>query len=330
MTDANSDVDLDLLRESARAFLTERGVRKSTDRPDSLDDLAAMDWIGLLVDEGRGGAGWRPVEACIIAEELGRAQDRSPWLGCVMAAAALADAPDDTRTRWLPNILSGNIIAGFGLAGNLVRVLAADRMDVLVVAGGNGVHLIELADANARHLDDDALDIIRPAWCLDLSTATGTPIGSPVAARTLLAAGRLLTSADAVGALASTVARLVAYLKDRVAFGAPIASFQAVQHRLVDLLVTEVKSRAIVSKAARTLASGDAAVDDGIMQSAVAHAFVSAKVTAAIDECMQLSGGIGFTWEYPLHHDLRRASTDAILLGTARSSRQLFAEVSGW
>ena len=88
-------------------------------------------------------------------------------------------------------------------------------------------------------------------------------------------------------------------------------------------------------KAARTLASADID-DDARVRTAVAHPLSpmpssAAKATAAIDECMQLSGGIGFTWEYPLHHELRRVfTTDAVLLGTARSSRALLAEVSGW
>ena len=69
--------------ESARDFLAERGEK------DSVKDLAAMDWTGLLVDERLGGAGWRPVEACVIAEELGRARDSSAWLGTAMAAAAV-------------------------------------------------------------------------------------------------------------------------------------------------------------------------------------------------------------------------------------------------
>jgi alkylation response protein AidB-like acyl-CoA dehydrogenase len=125
-----------------------------------------------------------------------------------------------------------------------------------------------------------------------------------------------------------TVARLTAYLRDRIAFGVPIASFQAVQHRLVELLVFEVKARAAVMKAARAAVAGD--VQRTVALSTVAHAFVAAKATAAVDECMQLSGGIGFTWEYPLHHELRRVFTNAQVLGNARSSRALLAEVLGW
>lgn len=326
--DDEDDLDLDLLRASAREFLAGRGEK------DSVGDLAAMDWIGLLVSEERGGVGYRPVEACLIAEELGRARDRSPWFGCAMAAAAFADSPDPVRDHWLAEMLSGTTIAGFAPADDVIRIVGGDKARAVVTAGPNGVHLVELSDTHKRWPDGDALDIARPVWCVDLSGAAGVLIGSGIQAERLNAVGRLLISADAIGALSSALARLTAYLKERVAFGAPIASFQAVQHRLVELLVLEVKSRAIVAKAARTLASADIADDarvrTAVAQSAVAHAFVGAKTTAAIDECMQLSGGIGFTWEYPLHHELRRAATDAVLFGTARSSRALLAEVSGW
>jgi len=98
---------------------------------------------------------------------------------------------------------------------------------------------------------------------------------------------------------------------------------------LVDLLVFEAKARAVFMKAARALAEDDGSCD-AIALSASAHAFVCAKAAAAVDECMQLSGGIGFTWEYPSHHELRRVFTNGYLLGTARYSRALFAERSGW
>src|SRR6185312_2496895 len=94
--DPDADFDLDLLSASAREFLAERGDRGS------VKDLAAMDWTGLLVDEELGGAGWRPVETCVVAEELGRAQDASAWFGTTMAAAGLASAPDDVRDQLLP------------------------------------------------------------------------------------------------------------------------------------------------------------------------------------------------------------------------------------
>jgi alkylation response protein AidB-like acyl-CoA dehydrogenase len=316
-------VDLGFLRESARQFLAGRGEK------DSLEDLAAMDWTGLLVAEAEGGAGWLPVEAAVVAEELGRAGDRSAWLGTTIAAAALSLAPPEIRVRWLAPLIDGASTAGVAMAGDTVRVAGGDAIDIIVTLGENGIRLFRLGDATPRSRDDELLDISRVGWRVELGGSDGVLIGDSAQADQLLAMARVLLSADSVGALSATFERLVAYLKDRIAFGVPIASFQAVQHRLVDLSVLEAKSRAIILKAARALASGTIS-DNSILLSTAAHAFVASKAAAAIDECMQLSGGIGFTWEYPLHHELRRVFTNAYLLGTARSSRTALATKAGW
>lgn len=318
---ADDDVDLDLLRASAREFLADRGEKES------VTDLAAMDWTGLLVDESMGGAGWRPVEACVVAEELGRARDRSAWFGTTIAAAALTSAPDAVRQRWLPAMLDGTATAGVTLPGDVVRIFRGSEVDIVITLGSNGIQLFEVSDAQASRLDEDSMDETRAVCLVDITDNPGVLVGSPERADQLLAAGKLLISADSIGAVSTTFERLTAYLKDRIAFGAPIASFQAIQHRLVELLVFVVKARAAVLKAARAVATDDRRV---VALTAAAHAFVAAKATAAVDECMQLSGGIGFTWEYPLHHELRRVFTNAQTLGTARSSRALLAEVSGW
>lgn len=321
MTDEDPvDADLGLLRASARGFLAGRANTQS------IKDLAAMDWTGLLVDEALGGAGWCPVETCVIAEELGRAQDGSAWFGTVIAAAAMANAPDELRDRWLPGLLNGAASAGLVVAAS-TRVIRADDVDIAIALGNNGIHMIDGASLQCRRSDDDLLDITRPVWHVDVDDAPSVQIGSPASAERLSALARLLVTADSVGAVSSTLERVTAYLKERIAFGVPIASFQAIQHRLVELFVFEVKARAVVMRAARAVATGN---DRATLLTTVAHAFVAAKATAAVDECMQLSGGIGFTWEYPLHHELRRVFTNGHLIGSARSSRALLAEVRGW
>jgi len=317
----STDVDLELLRLSAREFLAERGERGT------VKDLAAMDWTGLLVDEELGGAGWRPVETCVVAEELGRAQDASAWFGTTMGAAALASAPGQVRERLLPGLLAGSSSAGFAIADDYARVVRGDQIDFLFLLNSNGIHLISEMNRDRFALDDDLLDVGRTAWRTDFDLAAGELIGSPARAHELLRVAQLLISADSVGAVSMTLERLTAYLKERVAFGAPIASFQAIQHRLVELLVFVVKARAVVMRAARAIAAADVRAT---ALTAAAHAFVAAKSTAAVDECMQLSGGIGFTWEYPLHYELRRVFTNAHLMGTARASRALLANESGW
>ncbi|OMC29497.1 acyl-CoA dehydrogenase [Mycobacterium sp. GA-1841] len=320
---SSDDVDLEFLRDSAREFLTGRGEKKS------LAELAGMDWTGLLVDESLGGTGWRPMEATVVAEELGRAGDRSTWLGAVITAAALSTAPAEIRERWLATVLDGAAPSAVAQAGDTVRVAGADSLRLLITLGSNGIQLFEMSDTVPRARDDELLDINRSAWRVELAGTAGVTIGGPQRAEQLLAVAKVLLSADSLGALSRTFERLVAYLKDRIAFGAPIASFQAVQHRLVDLLVLEAKARAVSMKAARALARADVTAD-AIALSATAHAFVASKATAAVDECMQLSGGIGFTWEYPLHHEMRRTFTNGYLLGTARSSRADLAEKAGW
>ena len=112
-------VDLDLLRQEARGFLTSRGER------DSVKELAAMDGLGCWSTKSLGGTGWRPVEACVVAEELGRAQDGSAWFGTVLAAAALSSAPVEVRDRWLPALLGGTASAGFAVADDVIRVTCA-------------------------------------------------------------------------------------------------------------------------------------------------------------------------------------------------------------
>lgn len=319
----DADIDLELLRSSAREFLSGRGEK------DSVEDLARMDWTGLLVEESLGGTGWLPVETVVIAEEIGRAGDRSGWFGTTLAAAALASAPADVRDRWLPSVLDGSMRAGVGLSGGTVRVTNAEALRVLVTLGANGIHLFELSEATPRSRDEELLEVSRPAWRVELAGTEGLLIGESTRSDQVLAVARVLLSADSLGALSATFERLVSYLKDRIAFGVPIASFQAIQHRLVDLLVLEAKARAVIMKAARALAVPEVS-GSAIELSAAAHAFVTSRAAAAIDECMQLSGGIGFTWEYPLHHELRRAFTNGHLLGSARTSRTAYAKQAGW
>lgn len=316
-------VDIELVRGAARDFLAGCGTH------DTLKDLAAMDWTGLLVDEDLGGSGWRAVETAVIAEELGRAGNSTHWLGSVLAAAALSSAPREARDRWLPAMLDGTGAAACALAADVTRVSGADSADIIVTFGANEIQLFEAANTLPREVDEELLDVNRPVWRVDLSGAQNVPIGGIERAEQLLALARILLSADSLGALSVTFERLVTYLKERIAFGAPIASFQAVQHRLVELLVFEAKARAVLTKAARAM-SADSTTGDAVTLSLVTHSFIAANATAAVDECMQLSGGIGFTWEYPLHHELRRVFTNACLLGTARSSRGLFADRVGW
>jgi alkylation response protein AidB-like acyl-CoA dehydrogenase len=137
----------------------------------------------------------------------------------------------------------------------------------------------------------------------------------------------VLAAAISLGSLRAALERLITYLTERVAFGSRIASFQAIQHRIVDLSLLEIRAGVAVDAAARSLAADPAGSS---RLASVAHAYAAEHVPPGLDECIQLTGGIGFTWEYPLHHELRRSVADGSSFGSARSSREALLAVTGW
>lgn len=315
-------LDVAFVRESARDYL-------AAGSGSDLRSLGSMDWLGLLVTEDRGGSGWEPLVATVIAEELGRARATAPWVSSMVCATAVSWATADLRDRLLPGLLAGTTCGALAVHGAPVRVTHADVAEFVLVLGPDGVGLSESVPL-ATSDDDASLDLDRPSVLIDLTRHPCTEIGDARAAHVLTAVTRLLVAADSVGALAAARERLVDYLRDRIAFGSPIAAFQAVQHRLADLLVFEVRCRALIAKAARRLGEQPGGNVEAVPLAAAAHAFVMSSVVAMVDECVQLSGGIGFSWEYPLHHDLRRVTDNSVLVGTARRSAVDYAGASGW
>ena len=315
MGDADEDgVDLDLLREAARDFLSGRVAQ------DSVKELAAMDWTGLLVEEKLGGSGWRPVETTVIAEELGRALNSSTWFGCVLSAAALASAPGETArpmvARDARRDRDGRLRAVRRHRSGGVR--RCNRH--LGHAGAQGNPSFRgIGNAMPRSRDDELLDVSRAAWRVDISEARER---ADRWARTSGSAARGREGSAQRGLAGSLRDHIRA--ADRLSEGAH--RFRCADREFPSGATPAGGSVGLRGEGTRGHHEGrpcleaDEISDDAIALSAAAHAFVAAKATAAVDECMQLSGGIGFTWEYPLHHELRRVFTNGYLLGTARSS----------
>jgi alkylation response protein AidB-like acyl-CoA dehydrogenase len=116
----------------------------------------------------------------------------------------------------------------------------------------------------------------------------------------------------------------LAYVKERRQFARPIGSFQALKHRLADLWVEVTQARAASRYAAACLATGD---PDAKVAVALAQAYCSEVAVHAAQECVQLHGGIGFTWEHPAHLYLKRAKADSIAFGTADAHRAALASL---
>ena len=323
--------DAEILRSTAREIVT-RGC--------NLDQAAALGWTGLFTAEDAGGEGWHPLEAVLIAIESGRAASASSWTTTAIAAGIVSSIPghaapavgllDGSRLGVVSVTHLESLIAdNGGVSGATGRMLAEREPDVVVLLDRRvDQALVFLAGDAGVELDEDTsgLETIRLVYRARLESASAIKLVGDQVAR-LRIASLLLSVADTVGAVQAAVELVSSYLSDRVAYGAAIASFQAVQHRLVDLTVFELAADALVRRAARALAEGD---PDAERLAAAAHTFTEARAVEAIDDCIQLAGGIGFTWEFPLHHLLRRASTNAALFGSGRASRDRLARLGGW
>jgi alkylation response protein AidB-like acyl-CoA dehydrogenase len=304
--------------------------------------------VGL--PEGVGGAGG-PAAIAAVCEELGRSLAPVPFLsstvlaGQVLArcgdagehalaavaegevhALACADAdgvwrPERVPVRWTPD----------GLVGRVPFVLdgAAAAGLVVAVSGPAGVDLALVRS------DADGVEV-RPMRTLDLSrpqatvTFTGTPCrwltgdgtGGRVVSEAVDVALTAL-AAEQLGGAQACLEMTVRHVLERRQFGRPVGGFQAVKHTCADMLMQVETARSAVSRAV-------AANADPAESAAVAAAWCAEAFAFVAGECLQLHGGMGFTWEHDAHLYFRRARADAVLLGGADHHRERLAARLGW
>ena len=349
------------LRAAVRALFEDRcGWREVLARTETAQTYDASLWrvlaaelgcAGLLIPESSGGSGASYREAAVVAEEIGRAVAPVPFLGSAVAAtAALLAAGDDellpglaagTSTvalgvpfnvtpgvRPQPTIrLGGPGDSGYRLTGTITGIADALPADVLLVPVDGvpyGLYAVPAADASLTPVV--SLDMTRQLADLTLADVPGRRIASGAAAEravaAALAAGAAMLAAEQLGLAERCLEITVAYLKERHQFARPIGSFQALKHRVADLWVGVTQARAAARYAAAALAVGD---PDTPVAIALAKAACSDIAVRAAQECLQLHGGIGFTWEHPTHLYLKRAKSSSIGFGTADQHRALLA-----
>jgi alkylation response protein AidB-like acyl-CoA dehydrogenase len=311
---------------------------------------------GLLIPERSGGAGASYREAAVVAEETGRAVAPVPFLGsAVVATAALRSAADDellaalaagTATAALavpfghaPGARPAATVrvgpqrpgdsAGYRLTGTVAGVADALPADVLLVPADGvpyGLYAVRAAEAGMSVTPVVSLDMTRQLADLALDDVQARRIVAGVAAEqavaSALSAGAAMLASELLGTAERCLEMTVAYLKERHQFARPVGSFQALKHRVADLWVGVAQARAAARYAAACLASGD---PDGPVAVALAKAACSDAAVRAAQECVQLHGGIGFTWEHPAHLYLKRARSASIGFGTADRHRQSLA-----
>jgi alkylation response protein AidB-like acyl-CoA dehydrogenase len=336
------------LRGSVRTLLADRaGSAAVLARVESGEPVDTKLWkalsadlgvVGLPVPEESGGEGASFRETAVVIEELGRAVAPVPYFGhAVLATSALLTCPGDllrdvatgARTAALAVPFSAysyaaSVSAGPGgvLTGRVTSVVDASIADVLLVpAGDGGLYAVD-ASAAGRSLVT-SLDLTRPLVDITLDGVPGERIGDAApAVESALQTGAALLASEQLGTAEWCLETTVAYVKTRYQFGRPVGSFQALKHRLADLWVEVTQARALARYAVVCLATGDA---DLAVATSLAKAHCSATAVLAAEECVQLHGGIGFTWEHPAHLYLKRAKSTAIALGSPDRHRAQLA-----
>jgi alkylation response protein AidB-like acyl-CoA dehydrogenase len=305
------------------------------------DELAAQGWLGIHLPEDLGGEGFGLFELAVLLEETGWSAFPGPLLPTVAASALLAEglAPDQAA-RVVPGLADGTAVGAVAFGAGRLQVTDRGPAGELVVSGTlRPVLGATTATRLVVPVDDDGAEV----WCLlEVDPGGGVavaPLGSldptrrvaavEVTAATVpterqlrsLPAGRVhqvvvaLLAAEHAGGARWCLETATEYAKVRVQFGRPIGQFQAVKHRLADMAVRVEQMASAAWDAALAVDAGDA--EGAALAAATAGALCPEGFARSAKECLQLLGGIGFTWEHDLHLYLKRALADRALLGGA-------------
>lgn len=270
----------------------------------------------LAVPEEYDGVGATFFETAVVLEELGRSLAPSPLLATTVAThALLAGGTEEARQRLLPRIAAGEIATV--VLGN-APVLDGDRASIVLAVLGDELVEVEGASGTWAETMDQSLRLAR----LDLTTATTVPLGDGLAAgRRAEMIGAASVAALAVGLADRALGMTVAYTKDRVQFGRPIGSFQALKHRMADVLARSEMARSASWAASYALSDETADATEAAFLTHAAASYAVEAAQLAASECVQLHGGIAITWEHDAHLVFKRAHALGQLFGAPHRHR---------
>ncbi len=333
MTGTPDQATLDALREGVAGVLAEQSgstaVHAFIDGANALDrelwvQAGALGWLGVGIPEEYGGLGMGAWGLAILHAELGRRAAPGPYISTMCAAQAIAESGDETiRKAWLPRLASGEIGAavpanlgaialsrnGTGVSGTL-RCLGSPDAAFLLAPAGDVWAIVELAGVDVkvaqmwdrtRNAIDVRLTDAPPAALLPDAAATHAVLTRAMA---------LAVAADSAGGARSVTEGTIAYMKTREQFGQPIAGFQALKHRAADLATKLATMDEMVAHAVHRTA---AAEPDADIWACLAKAEVTEAAVFVTTDCVQLHGGVGFTWDFDPHIFLKRARLNEVL-----------------
>lgn len=334
------------LQDAAARFLDEQcpttRVRAAMASDDAYDRdlwLAMIDlgWPATAVPEERGGLGLGTVELAVLLEQTGAHVAPTPFLQEVIVLDTLVGAADRgvAEAGWLDPVLHGDTVAAVAwqpvhaerdggrwlLTGRTGPALYAPIGAVALLPGreADGTeHLFAVSLAAGSISAEPAMDQTRSLGWIELESTAALHLGGPEAATAFLDLGALGHAAELLGAAARVLDLTVEYAKERVQFGRPIGSFQAVKHRCADMLVDVEGMRSAVYYAAWCIGAGDR---DRSIAASTAKTWCSDAGRRVMASGLQVHGGIGFTWEHDLHLFLKRAQLDEVSFGDATFHR---------
>jgi alkylation response protein AidB-like acyl-CoA dehydrogenase len=338
MTGSLDQATLDALREGVAGVLSEKSdslaVHAFIDGKNSLDrelwcQAASLGWLGFGIPEQYGGLGLGFRGLAILHNELGRQAAPGPYIPTLSAAQVIMEhGSEAARTAWLPRIVSGEVNAavpattpipldappltwsGAAVSGTVRCLGERDATFALAPAGDVWV-IVELAAAevNAVPMWDRTRELIdirfrdaKPAAILKDREGVSLALARAMA---------LATAADSCGGARSITERTIAYMKAREQFGQPIAGFQALKHRVADLATKLAIMDEMVAHAVHRTAADE---PDADIWASLAKAEVTETFVFVATDCVQLHGGVGFTWDFDPQIFLKRARLNEVLV----------------
>ncbi|WP_448502321.1 acyl-CoA dehydrogenase family protein [Sphingomonas sp.] len=346
-----------------------RGLRDANDATGFSRDLwkqfAELGFTGILIGEDQGGLGLGHVEAGVVLQEIGRNLAPSPFL--TTAVTAVEALKNTTHAeRWFPGIVAGETVValaiderakhgdaiamkaersgnGFRLSGEKRFVAHGHVADLLIVAARTSGTAEEDAGVTLFAVPKDAAGVAHEAERLadsslaarskfdrvevDADAVIGDVDQGRAVLNRLLSAGRAGASAEMLGVGGGAMDMTVAYLKERKQFGTPIGSFQALQHRAAHLYAEMEVARAAVLKAQQLLDAKHERADEAV---SVAKAMTGLGTTLAVQEGIQMHGGIGMTDEYDIGFYMKRARVLAEMFGDGNYHADRLARAAGY
>ncbi len=341
------------LHDAVRRFTADRCppavVRDALDAdeeslPPFWEALSALGWLGLALPEADGGEGYGCAELAVVLEELGRVAAPGPALTTTWAALVLGGASGGVPAGLVADLAAGRVVGAVALGGHVREadgalhgatdpVLCGGLAEVVVVpvqaGGAEAWCLVERRghDGAVRVAPVASLDPSRRVACVELDGLPALVLDG-VGRDRVEQLGLTLAAAECAGGAAWCVETAAAYARERHQFGRPIGQFQAVKHRCADMLVHLEQLRAVAWDAAAAVDSPEAAGPEALLAGTAAGAVAFEAFVDVAKDCIQVLGGIGFTWEHDAHLHLRRAVVLRQLFGGAARWRQRTANAA--